>query len=273
MTLAPTADPAEARAALALAAGRLSSLIRGVARPTAHAVGEWNVADTAVHVGHAWDIIPALARREREPLISDVWELGLLTTSLTRAATDHDLGAIADRIDVAAAEFLPLAAQADGSGAPWLVRGVEVPMTTFVCHLLNESLVHGFDIARAEGKPWPIDPAHARLILQGFLFPVVSMLPAATMVDAEHASGLRACYDLRLRRGDRVFLSFDNGEVSIEPPSGRRVDCHVWAEPSALLLVIWGRRSQWPAVFSGKLLAFGRRPWLGPRLRQLVRNP
>lgn len=272
MTLAPTADPAEARAALATVAGRLTALLRTSTRPGAHAVGVWDVADTAVHLGNAWDIIPALARRERAPLIDDVWDLGDMTTTLTRAATDHDLNAIADRIDLAARSFLDLAAAADGEVMPWLVNGVEMPMTTFVCHLLNESVVHGFDIARAQGRPWRIEPEYARLILGGFLFPVLSMLPSATMV-TDKAVGLRACYEVRLRGGGRFHLAFQDGAVSIEPASPRRVDCYLWADPSALLLVIWGRRSQWPAVFSGKLLAFGRRPWLGPRLRSLVRNP
>jgi SCP-2 sterol transfer family protein len=273
MTLAPTVDPAEARAALATAAGRLTALLRTSTRPGAHAIGVWDVADTAVHLGNAWDILPALARGERPPLIDDVWELGDVTTRLTRAATDHDLNAIADRIDAAARSFLDLAATSDGSVRPWLVSGVEVPMTTFVCHLLNESLVHGFDISRAQDRAWAIERAHARLIIQGFLFPVLSRLPAAAMVDAEAASGVRACYDLRLRGGGRFFMAFEDGEMSIEAPSSRRVDCHVLAEPSALLLVIWGRRSQWPAIFSGKLLTYGRRPWLGHRLRTLVRNP
>jgi len=273
MTVASTADPAEARAALTTVAGRLSTLLRSSPRPEAHAIGEWTVADTAVHVGNAWDLLPKLAAGEIDPLIDEVWELAGFTTSLTRSATDHDLGAIADRIDAAAASFLPAAAAADATPRPWLVRGVSASMTTFVCHLLNESLVHGFDIARAQGIPWTIEPAHARLVLTGFLFPTLSSLPPTTMVDAQRAAGLRACYDLQIRRGDRVFLAFEDGAVSIEPPSNRRVDCHVNADAAALFLVMWGRRSQWPAVFTGKLASWGRRPWLGPRLRHLLRNP
>ncbi len=275
MTYAPTADPAAARAALAAVAGRLTGLLRASTDLTAHAVGEWNVADTAVHLGNAWDIIPALARRESPPLIDDVWDLAALTTSLTRAATDHDLAAIADRIDASAASFLALAEEAgdDGTTAPWLLRGIEVPMTTFVCHLLNESLVHGFDIARAQGRAWRIEPAHARLVLEGFLLPVLSALPPSTVVEQEKAAGLRATYELRIRQGPRVQMRFADGEVWIGPPSERRVDCRVWADAAALFLVMWGRESQWKATATGRLLAWGRRPWLGPRLRHLLRNP
>ena len=34
------------------------------------------------------------------------------------------------------------------------------------------------------------------------------------------------------------------------------------ADPVALLFVVYKRRSQWPAIFTGQLVAWGRRPWL-----------
>jgi hypothetical protein len=43
-------------------------------------------------------------------------------------------------------------------------------------------------------------------------------------------------------------------------------DCHVSADLVALLLVAYGRRSQWIPILTGKLVAWGRKPWLGPRL-------
>jgi hypothetical protein len=41
------------------------------------------------------------------------------------------------------------------------------------------------------------------------------------------------------------------------------VDCHTSADAAALLLVAWGRQSQSEAIARGKLLAWGRKPWLG----------
>jgi len=273
MALAPTADPAEARAALAATKDRLTALLRTSTRPGAHAVGVWDVADTAVHLGNAWDIIPALARQERPPLIEDVWQLAGVTTSLTDAATDHDLNAIADRIDAAAASFLSLAAAPDGQARPWLVKGVEVSMTTFVCHLLNESLVHGYDIARAQGRPWPIDRAHAALVLNGFLFPVLGALPPTAMVVPERVAGLKIAYRMHLRPGGTVDLLFDDGTARFEPPSDRRIACHIGANAASLFLVVWGRESQWRPILTGRLVSWGRKPWLGPKLRTLLRNP
>ncbi|MCA1696534.1 MAG: hypothetical protein LC749_18430 [Actinobacteria bacterium] len=68
-----------------------------------------------------------------------------------------------------------------------------------------------------------------------------------------------------------------NGEwfpiTLIVEPSSRRVDCHISADPVAFLLVVWNRQSQWTAIAKGKLMAWGRKPWLGPQFRPLMRNP
>jgi hypothetical protein len=37
--------------------------------------------------------------------------------------------------------------------------------------------------------------------------------------------------------------------------------------------VAWSRQSQWSAIAKGKLLAWGRKPWLGPRFKGLIWNP
>jgi hypothetical protein len=45
------------------------------------------------------------------------------------------------------------------------------------------------------------------------------------------------------------------------------------ADPAALLLVLYKRRSQWPAIARGKLLAWGRRPWLAFSLAGRFHQP
>ena len=76
-----------------------------------------------------------------------------------------------------------------------------------------------------------------------------------------------------MRGGDRFHFIFDDGALKIEEPSSRRVDCHISAEPVAFLKLVWNRQRQWTAIAQGKLLAWGRKPWLGPQLRALIRNP
>ena len=105
------------------------------------------------------------------------------------------------------------------------------------------------------------------------MFPLVGRLDARAMVNQDEAAGVRASYEIHIRRFDRVFLSFDDGALRVEPVALRRVDCHVSADPAALFLVMWGRVNQWSEVLRGRLFAWGRKPWLGPKLRALVRNP
>ena len=67
-------------------------------------------------------------------------------------------------------------------------------------------------------------------------------------------------------------MIIDDGNVTVTG-DGESVDCHVSAEPVALLLIAYGRRSQWVPIMTGKLIAWGRKPWLGPRLVRYLVTP
>lgn len=266
-------DWIESRQALAANVARVTALLRADLDPGLPALAQWDVADVATHLAQAWDLVPRLASGTAASPLNDVWELSAATTSLVSDETERNLEVLADRIDACGGEFLATLDGADpAEPGPWLVRGVEMPLQLFVCHLLNESIVHGFDMARASGRPWPIEAEHAALALLGFVFPAVDAL-GQDLVDQRAAAGLTATFDIRLRGGSgRVFFIFDDGTLRVEAPSSRRVDCHLSADPAAFLLVVWARTSQWSAIARGQITAWGRRPWLGPRLRTLMRN-
>jgi hypothetical protein len=151
-----------------------------------------------------------------------------------------------------------------------MIKGTEAPLSFLTCHMLNELTVHGLDIARAEGVPWPIDRNHAALIMLGFVLPSLHTLGPA-MVITEKAGNAR--FDVRLRGDGRCCMVFADGNFSLEASPQGKVDCHLSADPEAFLLVAWGRSSQWPAIGKGQLLAWGRKPWLGVQLRSWLRNP
>lgn len=280
-------DWAAARSALAEEVTRVSKLLRSVDDPHAAAVGQWNVVEVAVHLCQAFvivpglasadltealEFVPGLAQRGTGSLMGDIWDLGDLTVEGVRRERERDLHALAERVDASAAAFLADTAEtAPDEARSWLVDGVTVDVPTLTCHLLNETVVHGYDIAVASGRRWRIDRGHAALVVDGFVFPLVDALGNA-LVDASRAAGLRACYAVHVRGGGRHVMTFDDGTLTVGPRNGRRVDCHLSVDPAAFLLVVWGRRSQWRAIATGQLVAWGRRPWLGPRLRQLVRN-
>jgi hypothetical protein len=209
-----------------------------------------------------------------ESLIRELWDLGAVTKLGVVSDPERDLCAIADRIEGRAAEFFAESASASADDRhAWLVEGTVVARPVLTGHLLNETLVHGYDIATAAKRPWPIAGSHAAMVLSEFIVPVIQAMDPRTMVNQQRSRGKRVVYELRLRGGDSFIFDFDDGELHIESSSRRRVDCHISADPLGMLMVGWGRKSQWPAIARGQLVAWGRKPWLGPRLRILMRNP
>ena len=273
MTATTSVDWAAARRAVALAGPRLTAMLRSATRPDAPALGEWDVTQLAAHVSHAADTVSAMTRGGGN-LIPDISGLATLTGVMVAGEGRRPLGELADRIDATVATFLTAmeegATTGDSSHA-WLVQGTEMPLSMLTCHLLNELTVHGLDLARALGVPWPIDKGHAALVVQGFVFPALHTL-GRDMVVPEKAGNVRARFEVRLRGDARAWLHFSDGSLSVEGAPKGPVDCHLSVDPAAFLLVSWGRTSQWSAIARGQLLAWGRKPWLGMQMRSWLRN-
>ncbi len=264
-------DPVEARRAVAAVGARVSALVRCINHPDRPALGTWSTTDVAVHVSHSVDIITAMARGS-SPMSDDIWELATLTTMLVAGESERDLGAIATRIDASVADLLGVLRDTpDDPVRQWVVGGVDFPLSTIACHALNELVVHGGDMARADDAPWPVERAHAALVLRGFVFPALGSL-GRTMVDPEHAANLTATYHVVLRGGGEAYLRFSDGDLALSGDAPGPVDCHLSVDPAAFLQVAWGRTSQWRPILKGKLFAYGRKPWLGLKLRSFLRN-
>jgi hypothetical protein len=60
--------------------------------------------------------------------------------------------------------------------------------------------MHGYDIAKAAGRKWRIESAHAAMVVRQFFVPVLQTCEPRTFVNAEKAAGLQATYQLH-RRG------------------------------------------------------------------------
>lgn len=286
---ATVAEWQQGQTALRQEVDRVTSLLRSIQDSQAPALGQWNIGELAMHLSQAWLGIPAMARRNLAPIyevlpdiagtagdsmMNDIWELGDLMLRAVEKDPERDLGVLADRIGAEADRYLADCAGADPNALnPWMVRGFTLPLSISTYHLLQETVVHGYDIARAAGRKWRVEPSHAAMVLGRFVFPVLKAAPSRMFVNGAKAAGVRATYDIRLRGGGRYYFVFDDGDFTVEEPSARRVDCHISADPVAMLLVFFARRSQWPAIATGKLMAWGRKPWLGFQLRSLMRNP
>jgi hypothetical protein len=85
-------------------------------------------------------------------------------------------------------------------------------------------------------------PDHVALILDG-LAP-----DPARLGRPDQARGLTATFEVRLRGQATHAFAFQDGRLQVDPDQPRRVDAHISADPAALVLVIYRRRSQWPKI-------------------------
>ncbi|MEV7487572.1 maleylpyruvate isomerase family mycothiol-dependent enzyme [[Kitasatospora] papulosa] len=134
-------------------------------------------------------------------------------------------------------------------------------------YLLTHMLGHGFDLARALKRPYMVDRARARLTLPFLL----EAMPRVT--DAAATAGLDARYAVRLWGGGRFGVTFTDGTATVGHAFPDRPDCTISIEPVTFLLMALGRCSPAGAMARGRVLAWGRRPWLGPRFPEYFTAP
>ena len=261
---------AEALGAVESMAGRISSLIRSIPDPDAPALGVWSAGQLAAHITHVYEVDLDLLN-EVPPPLDDLADLGELTQAKVRDEAVHDPVALAVRVERAAAGFLGVARTMTGAEPRLWVGGVKVTASVLACHIINESMVHGLDLA---GGRWKISQRDARLAFEGFICPMYRSLGRPEFaVHPTKAAGVRATYDIRVRGGRRWFFVFDNGGLVIEDPSDRPVDCHLWADARAIMLLAWHRTGLAGPVLKLQVFPWGRKPWLAFRLPGLLKLP
>jgi hypothetical protein len=182
----------------------------------------------------------------------------------------QDPQALADRIEAAVAGLLAVAERHPGDpDVPWHA-GLPMPLSTLLAAACGEFLVHGRDIARAAAVRWPVPADWARTVFLGLL-PVVPYY-----LRAERAGGRPARYDIRLRGegAARAVFTIERGALTVGTPvAGQRADCYLSADPWAFLLVLYGRTGPLAPALAGRILAWGRRPWLALTLPGRFRKP
>jgi uncharacterized protein (TIGR03083 family) len=227
----------------------------------------WTVAETAAHLvallrqsaAFASGTRDGAAERAALPPSGGIGERMALGNAreLDRLA-ERRLPVLRQLLESSAEEYATLiAGRRDGTPVETL-SGPEDP-AAMTAALVGEQLVHGFDLARAVGRRWTIDPDAARLTLTG----LVPFLPF--MVDTEAIRHVHARIEVRIAGGPRFTLVLDDGSAAVEPADGR-CDCWIQAQPVPYLLIGYGRVNRWLPILRRQLRAGGRRPWIAARL-------
>jgi uncharacterized protein (TIGR03083 family) len=256
--------------ALRRAAAETGELLGSISGSRADApvpVLTWTVAETAAHLvallrqaaAFASGARDGAAERAALPASGGIGERVALGNAreLDRLG-ERRIAVLRQLLESSVDEYATLIAGRRDSGPVETLLGPEDP-AAMTAALVGEQLVHGFDLARAVGRRWTIDPDAARLTLTG----LTPFLPY--MVDAEAIRDVRARIEVRIVGGPRFTLVLDHGRAAVEPADGR-CDCWIQAQPVPYLLTGYGRVNRWLPLLRGQIRPGGRRPWIAARL-------
>jgi uncharacterized protein (TIGR03083 family) len=244
------------RQSIVTATAQVADLVASIPDPTILAPNStWTVRDFAAHLivcaGLATDIAqgvpsplesldpayhkPEMARRNADIAEADPGKLSRLLVD----AVEGFLDATTDRPGDAPVIF---------HGAnPFTVAGMAGVF-------LGEEVLHGYDMANALGRPWPIDPVDAQLVLAAYA-------PAFGFVlHPERTRGFSAGFGIELRGVGEMTVRFTDGVYGLEEAGAGPVDATISADPVAFLMVGAGRLSRYEAIALGLMSAGGDRP-------------
>ncbi len=133
--------------------------------------------------------------------------------------------------------------------------------------LLGEFVIHGRDIARSLDVRWPVDHSLVPLILDG----LHQVMPG--WLNPDRAAGHTAAYRVRLR-GLHITHTYviSDGRLAVDPAEDVDVDVHISANPATWLLLSYGRVDQWTPALTGRVLVWGRKPWLATGFSRLFHS-
>ncbi|WP_055589344.1 maleylpyruvate isomerase family mycothiol-dependent enzyme [Peterkaempfera griseoplana] len=228
---------------------------------------EWSVGEAAAHLAVANELMADAADgRERRYGDGTPGSLAEANARSLAAFTERDTAVLAQAITGHARDFVRAAARRPAT-APVVTPLGPMDLGTLGCYLLTHMLAHGYDIARALGRPYRLDRARVELCMP-FLLAGMPLV-----IDPSAAAGHHGCYAIRLRGGSRFAVTIADGAATVTTEPSRRPDCTISIEPVAFFLLALGRTGLLSVMARGKVLSWGRRPWRAPGFPMLFKAP
>lgn len=275
-------DLTAARTLVPELAARAARVIEGIGDPkTSSPLPGWNAADVAVHLGMACTAYAAATTEGLDPkrwgaFVPEHPDLQqrvavLNATTLSLAAPDAYL-AVPGQIRHSAASLAEALRDRDPGEEcpiPWFGADTPLSLAAVVGLFLSETVLHTLDVARATGQTWTIPPAVARLIIS---LAYLDTMPRT--LDTARAGTMKASVRIHVRGGVTFGVDVDGPRVETRrDPAPGPAGCRISVDPVAFVLVASGRTTMARQVAAGRMVAYGRKPWLGPRIAGLFVHP
>lgn len=249
--------------------GRMATAHWTCAESVAHVTAIAAMYTALLHDGLADDAFPGIGDSWRAATVDTVHDFNALTL---RAYRERRVPQMLERLDADVREILRASADGDfNTTRPWLGDS-HVPVAGLLAHLMNELHIHGWDMARANGIPWTIDPADAAHFPEAFLTGVIGNGYGHLVDGGGPPSERRIAVQFRSRHTTPATLVLHRGKVSVEEPRGDN-DVRLTFDPTTLNLMLFGRVGRARAALTRGVRVSGPRPWLLPRFMRTVRLP
>jgi uncharacterized protein (TIGR03083 family) len=260
---------------------RFADLVAAAPDPQAMATAHWSVADTAAHVlavvwldsallpGAVPLPIPGLPERLSATTVDGIHDLN---ERMLRHITERDPGALAAMVR----DHIGLMLENSGDCAPdepvaW-VGGSRMPLAGLFAHLLNEVMLHGYDLGRATGRDWPMAPQDAAPFFEMFIAGLARFEVGHLLDGGDRPRKRRIAVEFRSDHTTAITLVLQEGRVTAEPPGGA-ADVRLTFDPVTMSMMMFGRVGKAKAVLGRKVKIGGPRPWLLPIFLKTFRVP
>jgi uncharacterized protein (TIGR03083 family) len=234
---------------------------------------DWTLAETAVHVWQGLTYYASCLAGEvsfeadRAPGESYPSYFARENQRQLDAEPERDPAAISRRIEGAVDDLVAVARSVGPGAIATYPVGYSEESTAAVCTLILEMIVHGYDIARTIGARWRVERETSVLAV----YSTAAALSLA--LDEKKAAHTKVHMKIRPRGGRPFSIRIERGRVWSEAASDDKPDVVVSADPLAYLLVGCGRSGLASQIVRGRILAWGRRPWVALRAPSMFIDP
>ena len=204
--------------------------------------------------------------------VTNVDTVATVNAHVLRHFAERDPRVLADRMDEAVEAVLAGSEGLDPATPIGWLGGSRVPVAGVVAHLVNELLVHGWDIARARRVDWPMPDEHCALYWELFFCGMLRLEYGTLLNTTVRMPRRPIAVRFTSRHTPPETIVLRDGRVGLAPP-GAPYDVRVRFRPARFNLMLFGRVSPLRAALRRDVVVGGPRPWLLPSFLRVVHMP